>query len=396
MMKVLHINCNYIGTTLHQTMIEHLNKLEIESKVFVPTYDINISTIKVNDNVAVSKCFNKSDRFIFDYKSHKILRSVQKLFDIKSFDLLHAYTLFTDGNVAMRLKKKYGIPYVVAIRNTDVNVFFKYMIHLRSRGIQIMKNASAIFFLSESYKKQVFEKYVPINLKYDFEKKTHVIPNGIDDFWFENLRENFSVDKFHNYDWNDNLIKVIYAGRIDANKNIETTQKALKILREKGYNTKFTVVGKVIDKFIFQRIISDKYTEYIESQPKEKLIDLYRKNDIFVMTSFTETFGLVYAEAMSQGLPIIYTKGQGFDGQFPDGSIGYAVDSLNTKELAELILRIHQSYLEIQRNVLLSVHRFEWDTICQTYRDIYAKCFMNINSGIEGEVNGINFSQNEV
>lgn len=40
------------------------------------------------------------------------------------------------------------------------------------------------------------------------------------------------------------------------------------------------------------------------------------------MPSHKETFGLVYAEAMSQGLPIIYTKNQGFDGQFPDGYVG--------------------------------------------------------------------------
>ena len=38
---------------------------------------------------------------------------------------------------------------------------------------------------------------------------------------------------------------------------------------------------------------------------------IYRENDIYVMPSIIETFGLVYAEAMSQGLPVIYTRGQG-------------------------------------------------------------------------------------
>ena len=37
---------------------------------------------------------------------------------------------------------------------------------------------------------------------------------------------------------------------------------------------------------------------------------MYRKSDIFTMPSFHETFGLVYVEAISQGLPIIYTKGE--------------------------------------------------------------------------------------
>ena len=53
-MRILHINCNYIGTTLHQLMIEHLDALGYDNQVFVPTYDKNIAVIKPNDNVYVS------------------------------------------------------------------------------------------------------------------------------------------------------------------------------------------------------------------------------------------------------------------------------------------------------------------------------------------------------
>ena len=77
--------------------------------------------------------------------------------------MIHAYTLFTDGNVARTLSKKYGVPYVVAIRDTDVNDFFRYRPYLIKLGSQIMKDASAVFFLSESYKRIVLEKYVPSN-----------------------------------------------------------------------------------------------------------------------------------------------------------------------------------------------------------------------------------------
>ena len=62
---------------------------------------------------------------------------------------------------------------------------------------------------------------------------------------------------------------------------------------------------------------------------KEELIKLYRDSHIFTMPSITESFGLVYAEAMTQALPVVYTKGQGFDGQFPDGEVGYSVEALN-------------------------------------------------------------------
>src|SRR5690606_19135661 len=40
---------------------------------------------------------------------------------------------------------------------------------------------------------------------------------------------------------------------------------------------------------------------------KEELIRIYRDCHLFVMPSRNETFGLVYVEAMLQGLPILYT-----------------------------------------------------------------------------------------
>ena len=148
-MRVLHINRNYLGTTLHQTMIEHLDKLGVESSVFVPVCKTEKATIKPNDNVCVSCCINNIDRYIFDLKQFKIIHSIEKKIDVKSFDCIHAYTLFTDGNAAMKLAKKYKKPFVVAVRNTDVNDFFAKLFYLRGRGVKILREAKKIFFLSD-------------------------------------------------------------------------------------------------------------------------------------------------------------------------------------------------------------------------------------------------------
>lgn len=368
-MKILHINCNYIGTTLHQLMIENLDSLGFENNVFVPTYDKNIAVIKPNDNVCVSECFNKWDRLVFDYKQRKIIRAVEENYDVKSFDLIHAYTLFTDGNCARYLSEKYGVPYVVAVRNTDVNAFFAKMVHLRSRGIKTMLGAEKVFFLSEAYRKQVFEKYVPEEYKKLLTDKTEILPNGIDDFWFENQPLSRSEP--------GETIRLVYAGRIDKNKNIPTTQKAMKLLREKGINARLTVVGKVDDKSEFEKIKKDELTEYLPAKPKEELIQTYRANDIFVMPSFTESFGLVYVEAMSQGLPVIYSKGQGFDGQFENGKVGYAVKSDSAEEICEAVIKIINNYSAVSEACLQGAKRFNWCSIVngygRNYREIAEK-----------------------
>lgn len=361
-MNVLHVNCNYIGSKLHRVMMEHFKKSDFAHKVFVPTYlDVYED---LGNNVKVAKCFKKWDRVLFYYKQRKIIRALEKNINVATFDIIHAYTLFTDGNVAYEMHKKYGIPYVVAIRNTDVNAFFKYMLHLRSRGIKIMQSASAVFFLSEAYKNKVFSKYVPDEIKESLEKKTYIVPNGIDDFWHEHKQNAHALH---------NPVRIIYAGRIDKNKNITTTQKALEILRSRGIDTKFTVVGPVIDKSVYKDIEKDAHTSCLPARPKEELVNIYRENDVFVMPSFAETFGLVYVEAMSQGLPVIYTQGEGFDGQFPEGEVGYSVDPHSPEKVADTIEKLINNYAALTATIVDKVDRYKWEKITDEYEYFYIR-----------------------
>lgn len=363
-MKVLHINRNYLGTTLHQTMIEHLNDFGVDNQVFVSACSKDFITIKPNKNVVVSNCFNNIDRYIFDLKQFKIIRAIEKNIDVKSCDVIHAYTLFTDGNAAMKLAKKYKKPFVVAVRNTDVNDFFAKLFYLRGRGIKIMRAAQKIFFLSEAYRKQVFEKYVPSKYYDELYAKTMVIPNGIDDFWFKNIPS--AKNKVAN-----NLVKLIYAGRIDKNKNIPTIKNAMDVLHADGIETNLIVIGKIVDESEYAKIKNDCRITYLPAMPREELINQYRKHDIFVMPSFTETFGLVYAEALSQGLPIVYSKGQGFDGQFEEGLVGYRCDATNPNNLAKAIEMIIKNYGNVQKNCINASLKFRWCDICGNYKYVY-------------------------
>ena len=228
-MKILHINCNYILSSLHQCLIEKLNAAGFSNDVFVATYDKKRSIVDTKEYVKIEECFNKWDRINFDFKQAKILKKIEEDFDLEKYDCIHAYTLFTDGNSAMKLSDKYGIPYVVAVRNTDVNDFFAKRFLLRNRGIEILRKAKKVFFLSNVYRETVLNNYVPEKYRNEIYEKTVVIPNGIDDFWLENQPED-TIKKYEKKDF----IRLVYAGRIDRNKNIPTTQKAMKILKKKG------------------------------------------------------------------------------------------------------------------------------------------------------------------
>lgn len=371
-MRILHINRNYIFNNLHQVMIDNLSlQKDIMNDIFVPICKQQNINYDISDNVVVKDCFNLNDRYLFDFKQYKITKALEKTFDIHNYDCIHAYTLFTDGNCARNLSLKYNIPYIVAIRNTDVNDFYEKMPFLRKRGIKIMQSASAICFLSNSYFKKVFDKFIPKNLQSELKKKVYIIPNGVDRFWLD-YNFNDSEMKKSKIDKSKTL-NVIYAGRIDKNKNILTTQRALAILRKEGYITNFTVVGKVENQSEYDLIIRDEFTNYIPELSKKDLINEYRKNDLFIMPSFTESFGLTYVEAMSQGLPVIYTEGQGFDDQFKEGVVGFHVDPYSPESICFAIKKILKDYVNISNNSSCLSKRYDWSILIKDYIKIYQK-----------------------
>ncbi|MBR1771976.1 MAG: glycosyltransferase family 4 protein [Lachnospiraceae bacterium] len=370
-MKVLHINCNYLTTVLHQTMIEHLDEQGVESTVFAPTWSLEKAAIKPNTNVVAKECFHYKDRYVFHYKQGKIRQALEQAVDVSSFDCIHAYTVFTDGNCARTLSAQYGIPYVVAVRSTDVHAFFTKMVHLRGLGVRILRDAGAVFFLSEPYRQLVLRKFVPKQYRVEILTKSYIIGNGIDDFWHENVCKDTGMARLNRIAARE--LRLIYAGRINRRKNLPTTLKAVQILRERGYQVTFRVVGKVEDQEIFDALLKDPAVVYVKQQPKERLIEQYRKSDVFVMPSYKETFGLVYAEAMSQGLPVIYTRGQGFDGQIPEGRAGFSVNAEDSAEIADKIEKILANYADMSQAAIRYIDRFRWDDICQKYVQIYER-----------------------
>ena len=364
-MKILHINSYYCGNSLYKNLFDRQKESGLNLDVYVPVpTSMDVSALKLGEYTIISVNHGKYDRLFFHIKHKKIYADIVKRYAVNKFSIVHAHSLFSNGYIALKLKKDFGIPYVVAVRNTDVNTFFKYMIHLRKLGIEIFKEAEKVIFLSKSYRDLVIEKYVPAKFKKEIFNKTEIIPNGIDDFWFQN-KGTPKASPTH-----DNL-RLVYAGEINKNKNLISTVKAIELLRQKGYHARFTIVGRITDKSIYQQITALKYVKYIEPKPKEELIKIYRTNDIFVMPSIHETFGLVYAEAMSQGLPVIYTKGQGFDKQFDEGEVGCSVQYNSPDEISEKIEMVINKYEEISKRCVNRVEKFDWYKIGQEYLEIY-------------------------
>jgi glycosyltransferase involved in cell wall biosynthesis len=371
-MKVLHI-CNGAQGNPHvyKFLLQALKKYQVEQSVMIPVWEapsIDFEDIHCEyfyrDTTILS-------RLLFRRKIKKLTQFALKKFEVEKFDMIHAHTWFSDGAVAYELFKKFGIPYIIAVRNTDINIFYKYFIHLRKLGIQIVENASQVIFISPIYKNYFENQLLPDKVKNKIFHNIHIIPNGVSSFWLNNrfLKSTISSP-----------VKLLSIGAITPNKNHLRLCGAVDLLRNAGMDVELTIVGKgyndaprylkKLEKFIKEK----SYIRLLEKQNREELLITFRAHNIFVLPSHTETFGLVYIEALTQGLPVIYTKGQGIEGYFKPNEIGRLVFSKNINDIANIILSSIQDYATLTENIgQIDLSNFDWEHIAKRYLEIYRR-----------------------
>ena len=375
--KVLHLCSAYILSDLYKELIESLDKLNINQTIYVPIkrkqdYNTRILNNLNNTIFIYSKVFNNIDRIFYIRKINKILYDIKNKINFDNINLIHAHTLFSMGGIALKLKREKNIEYIVAVRSTDVNLFFKYLFYLRGIGIKILKESKKIIFLSPSYRDYVLENIIPGNLHNSIRKKSVVVPNGINPFFLKNKYNRPELREKDN-------IKLIYVGSYLKRKNIHISIAVTRRFKVLGYKIKLLIIGSGGgDEYKIKKLAKknkDIIEIYDRIEDREKLLNMYRKSDIFIMPSCNETFGLVYLEALSQGLPIIYTKGQGIDGYFEDGAVGYSVNPKDIDDIVEKIKMIIHNYNKISKNCYNLVDNFSWDKIAKIYHNTYTSIF---------------------
>ena len=321
-MNVLHICSDFSSSKVHLNLYLRLDEFGIHQTIYTCFRDSNRFNKNrfesPNSTIIYSNILHLYHRVFYHLKLSTIYRDIIQRVNPNDFDCIHATTLFSDGGVAYHIWKHYQKPYIVAVRNTDVNTFMRYAPYAWNVGRNILLNASKIIFISKALKDSFCRHIMIKDILPDIMDKIIIQPNGIDEYWIEHIRS----DKISND-------SILYVGRFDSNKNVlrlmrsviqlKNAHPTIKLNLVGGYGNQLKRVLKLVEKypelFYYHGIVSD----------KEKLRQLYLSNRIFAMPSKHETFGLVYIEALSQNLSLLYTKGQGIDNFF-DFNIGIAVN----------------------------------------------------------------------
>jgi L-malate glycosyltransferase len=380
---ILHITNSYGGTSVFYNLYDNLDRLGVRQKIFVPLNARNRNRVgnhqiefeTEGSELIYSTSLGRHHKYFYWLKVKTMFASLQRaIVDFSDIRLTHASAFCSDGAVAYMLWKKHKIPYIIAVRNTDVNAYYKKLVWHRPFFHRILTNAAKIVFISPSYQHRFLNDILPEKLKNQIVQKAITIPNGVDDVFINNkaLKTN-----------NLNPVNIVYAGGIQRNKNIHSVIMAIDNLRQQGLNVTYTIIGRGLKNRRYENsylALINKYEQSYEwmtvlpSKDKKALQNLYSKYDIFVMPSFRETFGLSYVEALSQGLPVIYTKGEGFDGIFSDGEVGYAVNPYDVDDISNKIRLIIKNYSQLKNRISsLDFCSFSWNRIAKQYHSEYNK-----------------------
>lgn len=370
-MKILHITNDFCHTKVHINLFKNLDDKGVKQIIYTPVREEshigNNYFEGQNTKIVYSNVVKPFHKYVYHIKRYTVFKDMLNKLDVKSVNLCHASTLFTDGGLAYKLYQKYHIPYVVAVRNTDVNGFMDKLPNTWISGLKILLKAERVFFVSAGLK-QKFENHIMVRAIINkIRHKFVLMPNGIEDYFLDNIY----------YDVCDKN-KIVYVGDFSDNKNVLRLGHAVLHLRkEKGFeNTVLSIVGggnsqtDDIEKLIDANPTTFKY--YGKVYDKQKLCEIFRDNSIFAMPSIHETFGLVYLEALSQNLPVLYTKGQSIDGLF-DCSIGRSVNPLSEKEIYEALKELLSNRREYS-NRNIDFNEFRWSNIAEKYIEHYKDC----------------------
>ena len=371
---VLHICGGYIVPSMFHSLFQEIDKLGVKQIVFVPLNSYNseerrnhiVYSHSEGYSICSKKQLNVCYKLLYTKKIAHMVHEVETLIDLSSVHLIHAHLLGNEGAIAYELSKKYHIPYITAIRNTDLNAYFRVFKWKMPYFNMVFQNARKVICISNMYKEKVSRVF-------GNNEKIDVIPNGLDNYY---LQHRYSKDSL------GNPIKIVYTGGFQKNKNILSTYEAIANLRNKGYIIEFTAIGRNLpnheDKRYAKRMeqlaSASNWFHLKDAQNKEQLKDSLRQSDIFVMCSHHETFGLSYIEALSQGLPIVYTQGDGFDKMYIEGEVGFHANSKCVQDIENAILRVIQNYGKIAGNIAhLDMSKYAWSDIANKYFFIYKR-----------------------
>ena len=228
-------------------------------------------------------------------------------------------------------------------------------------------------------------------LQWLYEVKTDnmvIIPPGVDVTHFYPIPKS---DAREYIDLNCGMKMLLFVGRIEPLKGIDTLIRALAVLNERGTLKHYQVCLAIIggDASVSEENMSlemaklqelrtqfglENVVTFLGKRGQDTLPYYYSAADVVVMPSHYESFGMVALEAMACGTPVVASQVGGLAYLIQDGVTGYHVRDQDPDELAQRLSDILEDDIlhdEMSQNASECAKDYSWQVITDQIVQVY-------------------------
>lgn len=175
----------------------------------------------------------------------------------------------------------------------------------------------------------------------------------------------------------DDVFRIVTAGNLIPSKGMDFLVDCFEVFHWKHPHSSLTIMGQgpmmpTLRQAVYDKALTD--CVFLEGLcSREKMAKIYHESDIFVLSSYSETFGVVYIEAMAAGLPVIATRCGGPE-DFVTEKNGILIPVGDRDELVRAMERLWEDYARYDRAAIAedAASRFSAEAIARQLTDIYS------------------------
>jgi teichuronic acid biosynthesis glycosyltransferase TuaC len=281
-------------------------------------------------------------------------------------DLVDAHYAFPDGAAGARLARELGVPFVLSVRGSDLEVIARDGAR-REPIRRALQDAGAVIAVSRSLERRALELGATA-------ERTHVVPNGVDVAQFLPLDRTAARDALG---IRREERMVLAVARLEPVKGLDLLSAAMAALRARSGNgeARAHVVGEGPGRRAVEEAIrasgAGDVMRLHGSRPADTLPLWYAASDVVCLLSHSEGCPNVVLEALACGRPVVATDVGGIPDLVRDGENGFLVRSRNPEEVADRLAAALTKRWDTA--AIAAAARRSWGLVAEEQMGIYRK-----------------------
>ena len=164
-------------------------------------------------------------------------------------------------------------------------------------------------------------------------------------------------------------LKVLFVGGLTQRKGLSYLFDGIRLA---DIQADVTVVGRQYAKCnVLERALEN--TAYFSSLPHDRILQLMHESDVLVFPTLFDGYGLVIAEALSQGCPVIASRNSAGPDLIEEGVNGFLVDAGSAAAVAEHLTRLNEDRQLVEHMKEQALARVRpWSSYRNTLVDLVA------------------------